>query len=29
MTDIQILLITALAVIAFGGYLWLCDRVRG
>ena len=28
MTDLQILLITAIAVIAFWGYLELCDRVR-
>lgn len=29
MTDWQILLITALATVAFAGYFWLCDRVRG
>ncbi len=29
MTDLQILLIAALAVVAFWGYLVLCDRVRG
>jgi hypothetical protein len=28
MTDIQILLIMAACVLAFGGYLVLCDRVR-
>jgi hypothetical protein len=29
MTDLQILLISAIAVLAFAGYLVLCDRVRG
>lgn len=29
MTDLQILLIAAIAVLAFSGYLVLCDRVRG
>jgi hypothetical protein len=29
MTDLQILLITAIAVVVFLGYLELCDRVRG
>jgi hypothetical protein len=29
MTDLQILLIAAVAVLAFWGYLVLCDRVRG
>jgi hypothetical protein len=29
MTDLQILLIVAAAVVAFSGYLELCDRVRG
>ncbi len=29
MTDLQILLITAVAVVIFWGYLELCDRVRG
>lgn len=29
MTDLQILLITAALVLAFSGYLALCDRVRG
>lgn len=29
MTDVQILLIGAIAVLAFAGYLVLCDRVRG
>ena len=29
MTDLQILLITAVTVAAFWGYLVLCDRVRG
>jgi len=29
MTDLQILLISAIAVVAFLGYLELCDRVRG
>jgi hypothetical protein len=28
MTDLEILLITAAAVVAFAAYLWLCDRVR-
>ena len=28
MTDLQILLITAIAVLVFSGYVWLCDRVR-
>jgi hypothetical protein len=29
MTDLHILLIGALCVVAFAGYLVLCDRVRG
>jgi len=29
MTDWQILLIAAFAVLALAGYLVLCDRVRG
>jgi hypothetical protein len=29
MTDLQILLIAAFLVVAFAGYLVLCDRVRG
>ena len=29
MTDLQILLIAALLVVVFSGYLVLCDRVRG
>jgi hypothetical protein len=29
MNDVQILLITVASVIVFGGYVWLCDRVRG
>jgi hypothetical protein len=29
MTDLQILLIAAVLVVAFSGYLLLCDRVRG
>ena len=29
MTDLQILLIAAIAVVIFLGYLELCDRVRG
>lgn len=29
MTDLQILLITAIAIAVFRGYLELCDRVRG
>lgn len=29
MTDLQILVIAAVAVIVFRGYLELCDRVRG
>lgn len=29
MTDLQILLIGAAAVVVFWGYLVLCDRVRG
>ncbi len=29
MTDLQILLVIAIATIAFAGYLALCDRVRG
>ena len=29
MTDLQILLIIAIAVVFFMGYLELCDRVRG
>jgi hypothetical protein len=29
MTDLQILLIAAVAVVAISGYLVLCDRVRG
>ncbi len=29
MTDLQILLIIAVAVLVFWGYLELCDRVRG
>jgi hypothetical protein len=28
MTDLEIVLITFLAAIAFAGYLVLCDRVR-
>jgi hypothetical protein len=28
MTDLQILLVVLAAVVAFGGYLVLCDRVR-
>jgi len=28
MTDLQILLIGAIALVAFWGYLELCDRVR-
>jgi len=26
--DLEILLITVVAVAVFAGYLWLCDRVR-
>jgi hypothetical protein len=29
MTDLQILLVIAVAAIALWGYLELCDRVRG
>jgi hypothetical protein len=29
MTDLQILVIIAVAVVVFLGYLELCDRVRG
>ncbi len=29
MTDLQIMLITALLAIGFAGHLALCDRVRG
>ncbi len=29
MTDLQILLIAAIAVVTLSGYLVLCDRVRG
>jgi hypothetical protein len=29
MTDLQILVIAAIAMVAFSGYLVLCDRVRG
>lgn len=29
MTDLQILLVLAIAVLVFWGYLELCDRVRG
>lgn len=29
MTDLQILVIAVIAVLAFAGYLALCDRVRG
>jgi hypothetical protein len=29
MTDLQILLIAAIAVVVFAGYLALVDRVRG
>ena len=29
MTDLVVLLITALSALAFAGYLVLCDRVRG
>ena len=29
MTDIQILLISAISVVVLLGYLELCDRVRG
>jgi hypothetical protein len=29
MTDLQILLITAIVVVVFAGYVVLCDRVRG
>ncbi len=29
MTDLQILLIAAIAAVAFWGYLELCERVRG
>jgi hypothetical protein len=28
MTDLQVLLVAALLVVAFAGYLALCDRVR-
>jgi hypothetical protein len=29
MSDLQILVIAAIAVLVFSGYLSLCDRVRG
>lgn len=29
MTDLQILLIMAVATLVFAGYVALCDRVRG
>jgi hypothetical protein len=29
MTDLQVLLVMALATLAFAGYLAVCDRVRG
>ena len=29
MTDLQVLLIAAVTVVVFLGYLELCDRVRG
>jgi hypothetical protein len=29
MTDLQILLITAVAMVVLAGYVVLCDRVRG
>jgi hypothetical protein len=29
MTDLEILVIAAIAVAVFSGYLVLCDRVRG
>ena len=29
MTDLQILLIMAIATVALAGYVALCDRVRG
>lgn len=29
MTDLHILLVAAVAVVVFWGYLELCDRVRG
>lgn len=29
MTDLQILLVVAVAAVLFWGYLELCDRVRG
>jgi hypothetical protein len=29
MTDLHILLVAAIAVVVFWGYLELCDRVRG
>ena len=29
MTDLHVLLVAALATLAFAGYLALCDRVRG
>lgn len=29
MTDLQIVLVFAIAVMVFWGYLELCDRVRG
>jgi hypothetical protein len=29
MTDLQILVVAAFLVVAFSGYLVLCDRVRG
>ena len=29
MTDLQILLVIAVATVVFWGYLELCDRVRG
>ena len=29
MTDLQILLVSVIAVAVFWGYLELCDRVRG
>jgi hypothetical protein len=29
MTDLHVLLVAAIAVVVFWGYLELCDRVRG
>jgi hypothetical protein len=29
MTDLQVLLVFVLSFAALGGYVWLCDRVRG